>query len=84
MSSAMTRALSVPRLNRLRYSNCSCSGYWFPHRPGGGACYSSPRADFYAALRNGASLSEAMAELSVAQLERMFPLEIDDGTWQDL
>ena len=31
-------------------------------------------ADFYLALRCGATLVEAMLTLSVAQLERMFPV----------
>ncbi len=53
---------------------CCCRGYHFPHRGGGGACYSGPRADYYHALRQGLSEGEARALLSVNQLERMFPL----------
>lgn len=49
-------------------------GYHFPHRKGGGACDFSPRAAYYIAKRNGASESEAMAELTADQLDRMFPL----------
>jgi hypothetical protein len=45
-------------------------GYWFPHRRGGGACEHSPRRNFYEALRAGLPESEAMGELSVADLER--------------
>jgi len=53
---------------------CGCGGYWFPHRQGGGACHSSPRSDYYLALRAGVPHEEAMMLLSVNQLERMFPL----------
>lgn len=59
---------------RHQRQKCNCGGYWFPHRKGGGACDHSPRADFYRALRNGATLSEAQLLLSVNQLEVMFPL----------
>lgn len=59
---------------RHKREKCCCSGYHFPHRRGGGACNHSPRADYYIALRNGATRAEAMAELSVDQLERMFPI----------
>lgn len=55
---------------------CNCWGYWFPHRKGGGACEHSPRRDFYLARRAGATVEEAMQELSVDQLERMFPLRV--------
>lgn len=65
------RANARWRNTRLR---CDCGGYHFPHRRTGGACIHGPRSDFYHALRAGLSLSEAMLELSVAQLERMFPL----------
>jgi len=53
---------------------CDCMGYWFPHRRGGGACEHSPRRNFYEALRAGLPESEAMGELSVADLERFYPL----------
>ena len=59
---------------RHRREKCTCGGYHFPHRRTGGACDHSPRRDFYRALRHGATLAEAQAELSAAQLERMFPL----------
>lgn len=63
------------RWKRNQQSKCSCSGYWFPHRKGGGSCETSPRADYYHALRGGLSKPEAMEMLSVAQLEKMFPLQ---------
>lgn len=53
---------------------CTCTGYHFPHRRGGGACEHSPRADYYRAKRAGLSESEARELLSAAQLESMFPL----------
>lgn len=30
---------------------CWCTGYWFPHRRGGGACEHSPTRDIHLALR---------------------------------
>lgn len=72
-------ALSPREARRLTHrasrERCDCGGYWFPHRRGGGACDASPRADFYRALRDGATREEAMQTLSVAQLEAMFPLD---------
>lgn len=59
------------RNTRMKYTY---GGYWFPHRKGGGACDHCPRASYYIALRSGALPGEAMATLSVDQLERMFPL----------
>lgn len=59
---------------RHRLQKCGCGGYWFPHRKGGGACDFSPRADYYRAIRDGATVPEAQLLLSVDQLERMFPL----------
>jgi hypothetical protein len=52
---------------------CYCTGYWFPHRRGGGACDSSPRADYYRAVRDGVPHDEALQLLSADQLERMAP-----------
>ncbi len=40
---------------------CGCGGYHFPHRKGSGACHSSPRAEYYAAVR--ANDPEALALL---------------------
>lgn len=54
---------------------CLCGGYWFPHRKVGGACDFSPRRDYFLALRSGIAEAEAMLELSVSQLERMYPLK---------
>jgi hypothetical protein len=62
---------------------CWCGGYWFPHRKGGGACEHSPRADYYIALRYGATQSEAMEWLSSAQIEKMFPLNIEPSSNDD-
>lgn len=59
---------------RHRDQKCDCGGYHFPHRIKGGACYHSPRADYYHALRAGVPLKEAMELLSAADLERMSPL----------
>ena len=67
----ITRSLARWRNTRLR---CDCGGYGFPHRRQGGACDHSPRRNFYLALRHGAPLHEAQAELSAADLERMFPI----------
>jgi len=49
-------------------------GYAFPHRRKSGACEHSSRADYYAALRGGASLAFAQQHLSAADLDRMFPV----------
>ena len=67
------RHLAKWRNTRLR---CDCGGYWFPHRRGGGACdKASPgKRDYYRMLRAGVPASEAMAELSAADLERLYPL----------
>ena len=67
------------RINGVRVWNntvnrCNCLGYHFPHRKGSGACESSPCGDYYQAKRHGMPESEAQALLSVAQLERMFPV----------
>lgn len=65
------RSLSRWRNTRLR---CDCMGYWFPHRKGGGACEHSRNRTYHEMLRAGMTQAEAMAELSAADLERMFPL----------
>ena len=78
----MTRAyallVSLPARHSATHRNtrlaCRCGGYHFPHRRGGGACDANPAVDYWRALRCGASKEEAMQLLSVAQLERMFPL----------
>lgn len=62
---------------RHREQKCWCSGYWFPHRRGGGACVHCSRADFYAARRSGLSLSQAQELLSVADLRKLFPVDGD-------
>lgn len=50
---------------------CTCGGYWFPHRLGGGACHNGPRAEYYAALRQGATPAEALELLWSDKLEAM-------------
>lgn len=59
---------------RHQREKCQCGGYWFPHRKGGGACEHSRNRHYYEMLRAGMTQAEAMAELSAADLERMFPL----------
>lgn len=59
---------------RHRNQKCGCGGYHFPHRKGSGACEHSPGADYYAAIRAGMTVAEAMLLLSADKLERMFPL----------
>lgn len=34
--------MGSPRWRRNQRLKCGCSGYWFPHRRGGGACEASP------------------------------------------
>jgi hypothetical protein len=67
------RHLERWRNTRLR---CDCGNYWFPHRRGGGACaHANPgKRDYYLMLRAGVPESVAMAELSVSDLERLYPL----------
>lgn len=62
------------RWRRNRRLKCVCMGYHFPHRVKSGACEHSSRADYYAALRSGNTIREAMEHLSAADIERMFPL----------
>lgn len=65
---ALRAASRRQRNTRLR---CDCSGYWFPHRRTGGACEHGPRSEFYLALRQGVSESEALALLWAIQIERL-------------
>ena len=62
---------------------CWCTGYWFPHRRGGGACYHGTRSDYYLAKRQGVTESDAQALLWAHVLERLIPVadtqqEVDD------
>lgn len=43
---------------------CSCTGYWFPHRKGGGACEFSPTRNIHLARRRGdpGDMLEALAD----------------------
>jgi len=65
----MSRKGRSPRWRRNRLRKCLCAGYWFPHRKGGGACLHGARAEYHAALRNGASRQEAEALLWADKLE---------------
>ena len=69
-----------PRSYWLRHQRekCWCLGYWFPHRRGGGACDHSPRVDYYRALRDGASVEEAMQLLTASDLRKLYPIPGDD------
>jgi hypothetical protein len=40
-------------LTRNQRLKCTCSGYWFPHRKGGGACDHSKTRDIHLAIRYG-------------------------------
>lgn len=66
--------MASKRWRRNRRLKCGCMGYAFPHRRKSGACEHSSRADYYAALRGGASLAFAQQHLSAADLDRMFPV----------
>lgn len=59
------------RLDRRGRNVCDCGGYKYPHRKFGGACYHSPRADYYHALRADVPVSEALQLLWADKLERM-------------
>ncbi len=71
VSAELYAASRRQRNSRLR---CDCSGYWFPHRRGGGACEHSPRADYYLALRQGLPWWEALSLLSAEHILRI-PLQ---------
>lgn len=50
--------------NWQRPTPCWCTGYWFPHRIGGGACEHSKTRDIHMALRHkneGALLDASIA-----------------------
>lgn len=78
MSRAYALLVSLPARATAKHRNtrfaCRCTGYHFPHRRRGGACEHNSAADYWKALRCGISKTEAMQLLSVADLERMFPL----------
>jgi hypothetical protein len=48
---------------------CTCGAYHYPHRRGGGACVHGPLAAYYVALRCGATVPQAEAELWAGKLE---------------
>lgn len=76
-----TLAASKKRRNcRLK---CDCGAYHFPHRKSGGACYHGSRSAYYIALRNGASVEEAMQLLSERDLDLLFPLPPDSQPAND-
>lgn len=41
----------MPQRDKWGRLVCTCGGYWFPHRKGGGACEHSPTRDIHMALR---------------------------------
>lgn len=43
---------------RSRPHPCWCTGYWFPHRKGGGACEHSTSRPYHLAVRHGAPPDE--------------------------
>jgi hypothetical protein len=43
---------SVPLKRWQRPKPCWCTGYWFPHRTGGGACEHSKTRDIHLAIRH--------------------------------
>lgn len=79
MSKSVHPKVKRPLSYWLRHTRlkCSCGGYWFPHRKGGGACIYSPSADYHQAIRAGLSQADAMALLSADVLERVFPLTLE-------
>lgn len=52
------------RWKRNQRLKCECGGYHFPHRKGGGACYSSKTRDIHVAIRGG-----NLSEIADARLE---------------
>lgn len=62
-----TTARAVAKLhNWQRPRPCWCTGYWFPHRTGGGACEHSATRDIHMAIRHGDVEALADARLAYA------------------
>ena len=76
VNTALILAGRRQRNTRLR---CDCLGYWFPHRVTGGACEHGPRADYFHAIRQGATRSEAEALLWSHQLDKL-PAPLKEST----
>lgn len=49
---------------------CACSGYWFPHRKGGGACEHSRTCNLHRARRTGdiGAVAEALWDMPAKPL----------------
>lgn len=47
---------------------CSCTGYWFPHRKGGGACEHSTSRRWHLALRNKVQDPEELLEAYIEMI----------------
>lgn len=43
----------IASTSRNACMKCWCSGYWFPHRHGGGACETSKTREIHLAKRSG-------------------------------
>lgn len=54
-----------PRWARNYRLKCTCAGYWFPHRRGGGACDHSKTRDLHLALRCKDKLQTAVEEAAL-------------------
>lgn len=54
--------MSRARYLRNRRLKCGCTGYWFPHRAGGGACVYGYKHIYYILRRQGADEMTALAE----------------------
>lgn len=56
-----------PQLDKRGRLVCSCTGYWFPHRKGGGACEHSRTRDICMARRHGdaEALMDALIEFDL-------------------
>lgn len=53
LSSVPDMGKYAPRRDKRGRLVCTCGGYWFPHRKGGGACDYSKTRDMHIALRYG-------------------------------
>lgn len=58
--------MGSPRWRRNRRLKCVCTGYWFPHRRGGGACEHSRTCDLHRARRSGDAGAVLDAEIELA------------------
>lgn len=60
---------------RNQRSKCDCGGYWFPHRRGGGTCYTSPSRALLLAIRDQdqEAIMEAMVDRAFITRGRISP-----------